>query len=85
VGEGGFMSGLLLCGIFFIIRSNMGLCVSFICSFCIPRLYVWKRSDVFSTGPLFQCVICSLFSVLYHVCVVCLVYVVQIWSLVCWP
>jgi hypothetical protein len=37
------VSDLLLCGICFMIRSNMGLCipmyVSFICNFCALRLY----------------------------------------------
>jgi hypothetical protein len=42
VGEGELVSDLLLYGIYFMIRSNMGLCtsayVSSICNFCALRL-----------------------------------------------
>jgi hypothetical protein len=60
VVEGGLVSGLLLCGICFMIRLNMGLCVPvfvpFICSFCALRLCVQKRSHIFRCGvyPLFK-------------------------------
>jgi hypothetical protein len=42
VGEGGLVSGLLLCRVCFKIILNTGLCVSvcvsYICSFCTLRL-----------------------------------------------
>jgi hypothetical protein len=43
LGEGGFVSGLLLCDICFMIRLNMGLCVRTYCSFvvfCTEIVYV---------------------------------------------
>jgi hypothetical protein len=80
--------GLLLCGICFIIKSNMGLCIilrlcisvymSFVCSFCLVRLRMWKRSHIFNRGPFFQCEVCPLFLLLCHMCVVYLIYVLQI-------
>jgi hypothetical protein len=67
------MIGLLLCWICFIIRSNMGLyvsvCVSFICSFCVLGICMWKRSDVFSKEPFFSMWSMSIvFSIISYVC-----------------
>jgi hypothetical protein len=61
------MSGLLVCGKCFIIRSNMGLCVSvcvsFIGGFCVLRLYMWKHSNMFCKGLFFS--MWSMFVVFY--------------------
>jgi hypothetical protein len=50
MGEG-FSQCILYWGLF-INRSNMGLCksvkVSFICSFLLLKLYMWKRSKALS-------------------------------------
>jgi hypothetical protein len=64
---------LLLCGMCFIIRKYVRLFVFvlFICSLCVLRLYMRKRSNMFSKGPFF-------FS-MWSMCAV------QIWSSVCWP
>jgi hypothetical protein len=65
------MSDLLLCRKCFIIRSNIGLCVSVYLSFvvCAYSGCMWKHCNVFSKGPFFQCGVCSLFSVFYPMCV----------------
>jgi hypothetical protein len=72
----------LLCGICFMIKSNMGLCIAvyvlFIRSFCVLLLCRWKRSHVFYRGLLLQCEICPLFPLSCIICVVYIVYVVQI-------
>jgi hypothetical protein len=47
----------VFCCVVFMFKSNVGLCVSvyvsFVCSFCLLRLCVWKRSRVFNRGPFF--------------------------------
>jgi hypothetical protein len=56
VGEGELVTGLLLCGISFIIRSNMGLCISvymsFLCNVCALRLYVCGSVPTINKTPI---------------------------------
>jgi hypothetical protein len=46
---------------------------------------MWNRSSVFGRGPFFRCEVCPSFFLLCQTCVVCLLFVVNIWSLVYWP
>jgi hypothetical protein len=66
LGEGELVSDVLLSGIYFMIRSNMALCVSvcvsLICNFYSLKLCMRDRSHVFNMGPFFQCAIYPLFS-----------------------
>jgi hypothetical protein len=81
VGEGVFVSGLLLCGICFMVRLNLGLCL------CMYRSLVIlvNRDSVcrsvrtcLAGGPFFPCGLYPLCFTLCRMCVVCLVCVVQI-------
>jgi hypothetical protein len=71
LGEGELVSDILLCGICFMIRLNMGLCVSmyvsFICNFCALRLC--KSIPMYLTGGLFFSIwsISTVFSIVLHV------------------
>jgi hypothetical protein len=53
------------------------VCVSLICRFSLLRLYMWKHSSVFISGPFFS--MCRM-SVVLSICVVCLGCVYSIWS-----
>jgi hypothetical protein len=60
-------------GYAFIIMLNMGLFVSvkvsFICNFCLLKLYMWNRSSVLSNWPFFSiCNISSVWSIVTYVC-----------------
>jgi hypothetical protein len=68
VGDGGLVNGLLLCGSYFMIRSKVGLCRSFISSFFVLRLCMWNLSGVFSRGPFFRCEVWPLVFLLCRVC-----------------
>jgi hypothetical protein len=49
--------------------------VSFICRFCLLRLYKWKRASVFISGPFFsKCKISIVSSIVLYVCCVSKMY-----------
>jgi hypothetical protein len=64
---------LLSLWVCFIIRSNMGLCVSaevsYICNLCLLKLCMYNRSGVFSDWSFFSiCSISSVWSIVLYVC-----------------
>jgi hypothetical protein len=55
------------------VMSNIGLCVSakasFIGNICLPELYMWNRSNVFSDWPsVSTCSIANVWSIVPRVC-----------------
>jgi hypothetical protein len=52
-----YFTCIVLCWLYFIKRSNIWICtrisvkVSLICSFYLPKSYMWKRSSVCSKWP----------------------------------
>lgn len=89
MGGSELVSDLLLLEIYFMIRSNMGLCtcismyVSLICHFCAVRLY--ESVPMYLIWGLFYVEYINFFFIVSRVCVcvVCQVDVVKILSLVC--
>jgi multidrug efflux pump subunit AcrB len=82
-------SDLLLCGICFMITSNVGfiyLCMYHSFEIFVHPDCVHKSVPMYligGGGAIFLYGAYPLFSLLYHMCAVCLVCAVQIWSLVC--